>query len=62
MTRRTPKELLKELRKILEAQKKRKKRNPVVIAKVNNSPKEADDYDIRCGGSQQVTAGRVKTG
>ena len=61
MTRRTPKELLKELRKVLEAQKKRKKRNPVMIVKQNNSPEEAGDYDIRCGGSHQVTAGQVKT-
>ena len=50
------------LRKVLEARKKCKKRNPVVIAKVNHSPEEAEDYDIRCGGSHQVTAGQVKTG
>ena len=62
MTRRTPKELLEALRKILNDQKKRKKRNLVVIAKVNHSPEEAGDYDIRCGGSDQVKAGQVKTG
>lgn len=41
---------------------KRKKRNPVVIVKQNNNPEEAGDYDIRCGGSHQVTAGQVKIG
>ena len=62
MTSRTPKELLEAARKVLEAQRKRKKRNPVIVAKVNHSPEQADDYDIRCGGSDQVSAGQVKTG
>lgn len=45
MTRRTPKELLEATRKVLEAQRKRKKRNPVIVAKVNHSPEQADDAD-----------------
>lgn len=59
---RTPKELLEAFHKVIKAQKERKKRNPAVIAKVNHGPEQADDFDVRCGGADKVTAGQVKTG
>lgn len=45
MTKRTPKELLKELRKVLEAQKKR---NPAIIVKQGLEPEQADSFNVRC--------------
>ena len=39
---------------------KKRKRNPVQIVKQNHSPEEADDFDVRCMGSDR--AGQVKTG
>ena len=43
--------------KYLEFNCERKKRNPVQV-----SPEESGDFDVRCGGADQVTTGQVKTG
>ena len=39
---------------------KKRKRNPVQIVKQNHNPEQADDFDVRCMGSDKT--GQVKTG
>lgn len=54
MTARTPREILEVARKVIKAQKERKKRNPAITVKRGLEPEQADSFSVRCVGQNEA--------